>query len=105
MTDCEIEQSLIRSSKLLLEGKTNQRLLNVLLAEFGNIDQAFVIDWIPEQGEDIYTVVIPPDTVTIVEISRDDCAPETPLIQRVPFDQYRRGTRSTTKEIRASSLS
>ena len=72
MTDCEIEQSLIHSSKLLLEGHTNRRLLEAILSEFGNLSEAFVIDWIPEQGEDIYTVVIPPDTVAIVEISRDD---------------------------------
>ena len=100
MTDREIEQSLIRSSKLLLEGHTNRRLLEAILSEFGNLSKAFVIDWIPEQGEDIYTVVVPPDTVAIVEVSRDDGAPEMPLIQRVPFDQYRRRTRGTTKEMR-----
>jgi hypothetical protein len=100
MTDCEIEQSLVRSSKLLLEGRTNRRLLEAILSHFGNLSEAFVIDWIPEQGEDIYTVVVPPDTVAIVEVSRDDSAPEMPVIQRVPFDQFRRDTKSTTKEIR-----
>jgi hypothetical protein len=100
MTDGEIEQSLIRSSKLLLEGHTNGRLLEAILSEFGNLLKAFVIDWIREQGEDIYTVVVPPDTVAIVEVSRDDCAPDEPVIQSVPFDQYRRATKNTTKEIR-----
>jgi hypothetical protein len=100
MNDDEIEQSLIRASKLQLEGHSNRRLLKMLLSEVGNLNQAFVIDWIPEQGEDIYTIVVPPDTVAIVEVPRDDSDSGVPMIQRMHFHQYRRGIKSTTKEIR-----
>jgi hypothetical protein len=100
MTDDEIEQSLIRSSKMLLEGQISQRLTEVLLAKFGNLDRAFVIDCIPEQREDIYTVAVPTNTIATVEIPRDENAVDIPLIEVVPFDQYRRDTKSTTKAIR-----
>jgi hypothetical protein len=61
MTDADLEQSLLQSSELLLKGHSNERLRRLLLSEYGDIQYAFVIDCIPEQAEDIYTVVIPPD--------------------------------------------
>ena len=100
MTDDEIEQTLILSNRMLVEGRTNPRLLEVLLAEFGSVDRTFVIDWIPEQGEDIYTVAVPPSTIATVEIPRDENPVVIPIVKKVPFDQYRRNTRRTTKAIR-----
>lgn len=100
MRDEEIEQSLIRSNRMLLEGQTNRRLTEVLLAEFGSLDRVFVIDWIPEQGEDIYTVAAPPNMIATVEISREESDTATSVLEKVPFDIYRRNTKRTTKTIR-----
>jgi hypothetical protein len=84
---------------MLMEGQTNQRLLEVLLAEFGSVEKTFVINWIPEQGEDIYTVAVPPGTIATVEIPRDE-SPVVPIIEKVAFDQYRRDSKRMTNEIR-----
>lgn len=99
MDDSEARQSLIHSNRMLMEGRTNRRLLEVLLAEFGSVEKAFVINWIPEQGEDIYTVAVPPGTIATVEIPRDE-SPIVPIIEKVPFDQYRRDSIRLTKAIR-----
>jgi hypothetical protein len=65
-------------------------LARVLRAEFGVLNSAYVIDWVPEQGENIYTVVVRPDLIAIVEIPRDPDSSEMPAIERVPLKQYRR---------------
>lgn len=84
---------------MLMEGRTSRRLLEALLAEFGSVEQAFVIHWIPEQGEDIYTVAVPPNTIATVEIPRDQSL-LVPPIEKVPFDQYLRHSKHMTKSIK-----
>ena len=99
MDDSDTRKSLMHSNRMLMEGQTNRRLLEALLTEFGSIEKAFVIDWIPEQGEDIYTVAVPPGTIAIVEIPRDESLID-PIIEKLPFDQYRRDSKHMTKAIR-----
>lgn len=99
MDNSEIRQSLMHSNRMLMEGQTNRRLLKVLLEEFGSVEAAFVIDWIPEQGEDIYTVAVQPGTIATVEVPRDESS-EIPIIEKVPFDQYRRDSKRMTKAVR-----
>ena len=92
MNNEEIIQSFLKSSRELLEGNRNDRLRSVLLDEFGPLEYAFIADWIPEQGEDIYTVIVPPDSVVIVELSRID-PDEEPLVKRLPYREWKRGKR------------
>src|SRR5688572_19519424 len=66
----EIEQTLQESSRDLLSGGSNPELKAALLGAIQNISDAYVIDWIPEQGSDIYTVIIPPDKRVVVEVPR-----------------------------------
>jgi hypothetical protein len=99
MDDSDVRRALMHSNRVLMEGQTNRRLLEALLTEFGSVEKAFVIDWIPEQGEDIYTVAVPPGTIATVEIPRDESL-IVPIIEKIPFDQYRRDSKRMTKEIR-----
>ncbi len=100
MRNEEIEESLIELNRMLREGLTNRRLMEVLLTEFESLDLVFVIGWIPEQGEDIYTVAVPPNTIATVEIPRHESDTAPPLIEKVPFDQYGRDTKRLSKEVR-----
>jgi len=100
MTEAEIEHSLLWSKKMLLEGQTNRRLLDVLLSEFRNLEQAFVIDWIPEQGEDIYTIAVSEEIIATVEIPRDENTREKPLIEITSFERYERDAKNMTKATR-----
>lgn len=93
----QIEQDLKRSSEMLLSGEIDPRLLQALQKEFGQPQQAFLLNAIPEQYEDIYEVAVYPDIVATVEVPRDPTEP-IPTIERIPFEQYRRNRSS--KEIR-----
>lgn len=48
---------------------TDARLIEALKSLIEVLSYAYVIDWIPEQGLTIYTVVVPDRQVAIVEIA------------------------------------
>lgn len=88
MTRAELEQSLLEVSRELLDGRWNPRLQSVLIQEFGPLEHAFIVHWTPEQGEDIYTVLVPPDAVFVVELSRVDLL-EEPVVERYWYRKWR----------------
>ncbi|GAB1045629.1 MAG: hypothetical protein SPiBPW_40000 [Shewanella algae] len=62
---------LLQSKEKLLSGKNSAELLSALRANFPDLtDNVFIVGWIPEQGEDIFTVLVDGDKVVEVEISR-----------------------------------
>ena len=51
---------------------------------------AIVLQWVPEQAEDIYWILVGPDDIAIVEIPRNsNSEPACPLIQRTTVERYR----------------
>lgn len=66
----DLRAELLRSMELLLSGRTNPTLLKVLRAHWPWLKRAFVVYWIPEQGEDIYWVLVDSDQVAVVEVPR-----------------------------------
>jgi hypothetical protein len=66
----DIEEGLVRSNALLLHGDGNTELRDLLLRECPALSSAYIVDWIPEQAEDIYTVVVDGDTILVAEIPR-----------------------------------
>jgi hypothetical protein len=69
--DQEIKQELIESQKSLHEGKNGITLINTLRSEFPQSCGFYLLNWIPEQGEDIFWVLASPETIAVVEILRD----------------------------------
>lgn len=80
----------LKSSYDLLNGDRNIALRDVLAAKYGQLKFAFVIDWIPEQGEDIYTVVIPSSKIAVIEIPRSKDHGDQVSIEETPIHQYRK---------------
>ncbi|MBZ4423208.1 hypothetical protein [Myxococcus sp. RHSTA-1-4] len=89
----------LENSKRNLFGGGNPPLLSALRTRFPDLSKAYVVDWIPEQGEDIFTVVIPGNMVTIVEIERT-ANPALPRVEVYSLEEYRKGHRTPTKERR-----
>ncbi len=60
----------------MFSGSTNPLLLSALKATFPWLSFALIVDWIPEQGEDIYWVLIDLRRIAVIEIPRlsDDIA-------------------------------
>ncbi len=89
-TEQDFKQQLIKSNKLLFDDEEYKNLLKVLYEYFPNMRTAYIIHWIPEQGEDIYRLLI--DDSLIAEIALDRINLEVkPLVESALISQYRQG--------------
>jgi hypothetical protein len=67
----QMRDELVRSNHSLQNGTHGQALVAALESANVNLARAYVLDWIPEQAEDIYDVLVSRDDVLIVEVSRE----------------------------------
>lgn len=80
---------LLKSMASLFSGDTNPLLLAALKAAFPWLSFALIINWIPEQAEDIYWVLIDLDRIAAVEISRLSSDLADVLIEVSDLDKYK----------------
>lgn len=66
-----IREDLIRSSLALRNG-SQRRLAETLESEKINLAETYILEWIPEQAEDIYVVIVPRHEILTVEVPRGD---------------------------------
>jgi hypothetical protein len=83
-SDQQMREELVRSNLTLQDG-SNQRLANILDSEGVNVCKAYVLNWIPEQAEDIYSVLVSAGEVITVEVPRGDGAT---LVEREDLARY-----------------
>lgn len=70
ITDQDLEKNLLDTQKDLYDGKLGTELLRVLKDNFPTADSAYILQWIPEQDEDIFWILIKPSIVSIIEVPR-----------------------------------
>lgn len=95
----EILRRELENSSRQLFGGENAKLLLALRSKLPDLLSAYVVDWIPEQGEDIYTVIVGQDLVAVVEIDRLSAARE-PLVDVYTLEEYRKEHASLSQERR-----
>lgn len=95
MVEQKFKEELLRSWKgMCSEGSV---IMPILLDRFGTVKSAFVLGWTPEQGEDIYTLLVNADTVFDFEIERG--SGEVLESSVSSLKEYERGPKSKTKRI------
>src|SRR5258706_15025865 len=70
-TEQQMREELVRSNLSLQDG-SYERLVAALESANVNVAGAYVLNWIPEQAEDIYAVLASAVEVLIVEVPRDE---------------------------------
>lgn len=82
-------KELVRGNEAIFKYGTKNTLLKSMKDAFPEMISAYILDWIPEQGEDIYVVLIDENAVAVFELSksRTDFV-ELKNIQKI--DEYRR---------------
>lgn len=80
----------LEGSNLVLakDGKA-ELIMNVLKDTFGELKSAYILNWTPEQGEDIYTILVDIDKIANVEISRVNHS-EVPLIETYNLKDFQK---------------
>jgi hypothetical protein len=91
-------------SRQLIDGNNDDPLGHALRAEFANLKSAYVIDWIPEQCEDIYTVVVGPQQIVAVEIERREPSTALPIIEHFSLKEYRTGLPNLKQRLLATAI-
>ncbi|WP_157025568.1 hypothetical protein [Paraburkholderia heleia] len=56
---------------------------------FPHMSRAFVLQWIPEQAEDIYWVLVGRESIVTIEIPRTISADASPSVKLTTVDKYR----------------
>ena len=95
-TEAQFREELAASRVALISGSARTGLRSVLQQYDADLSHALVVDWIPEQGEDIYEVLHGSEVLHL-EIPHDgsSCA-----IQRIPLADYIRRRHSRPKRIK-----
>jgi len=87
--DEEIKRELLGSKEALFSGEENSALLRIMQEKFPEVNVAFILDWVPEQAEDIYWVLIDVGRVAIIEVLRSaKTMPGGPLVEMRSIESY-----------------
>ncbi|GFE88610.1 hypothetical protein GCM10011488_35640 [Steroidobacter agaridevorans] len=105
LTDRKMIDELEKSREQLLSASSSEGLLRVLRRKLQSITpNVYVLRWIPEQGEDLYDVLVDGATVAHIEIPRRNPDQET-VFETWPVEEYRRTRKIlTTPERRKLQL-
>ncbi len=86
----DFREELIKSHDALFNDQKKQMLMDILKMHFPGMRTAYVIGWTPEQGEDIYRILINIDTIAGIEIDRFNMNTE-PIIEKISISNYKQG--------------
>lgn len=89
-TEEDFRNDLIKSHNLLFTGDLYKELLQVLKTNFPEMKTAYILKHIPEQGEDLYTILVNLDTIATIEISRYS-QDEKPIVEISSINDFKRG--------------
>ncbi len=89
-TEKDFRDVLIKSHKSLFDEDSYQGLLQVLKTNFPEMKTAYFIRHIPEQGEDLYTMLVDLDTIATIEISRYS-QDEKPIVEISSINDFKNG--------------
>lgn len=83
----DIREQLIRSHELLFCGQDNRKLFDVLKTAYPNLKTAYILGWTPEQGEDIFLVLLEEGLIKIV---LDRCNEVSPSTMKIDLENYKK---------------
>ncbi|AIQ65423.1 hypothetical protein PSTEL_22220 [Paenibacillus stellifer] len=87
LTEQQFKEQLLKFHNSLFADPSYKRLLQLLQDTYEDFKTAYILYWIPEQGEDIYTILINNKCIAIIELDRHDMQIE-PIIQTISIQEY-----------------
>lgn len=89
-TEQNFRERLINSHVSLFQEQSNIKLLQVLKDFFPEMKTAYFIGHTPEQGEDLYRILINTDTVVFLEMNRYK-QDAVPIFSKISVQEYLKG--------------
>ncbi|KEQ25872.1 hypothetical protein [Paenibacillus tyrfis] len=90
MTEQYYREQLIKFNSSLFHDHSMKRLLGIIQQAFPGMKTAYILGITPDQGEDIYTILINNDFIAYIELDRYHLETE-PMIETKPIKAYKRG--------------
>jgi hypothetical protein len=87
-TEKEFRELLIKSNYSLFNDIKEKGFLDFLKNHFPEMTSAYIVDWIPEQGEDIYKILINDDLIVEIEKVRE--TNETSILNSMSVNDYKK---------------
>jgi hypothetical protein len=95
-TEDDLRAQLQASHESLFNDPGRRRLLTALRSKCPELRTAYVLNWTPEQGEDLYCVLVDGAVVVDVELDRMNVDVE-PIIATTPLAKYIKGLRGADR--------
>lgn len=89
-TEQDFRTRLVKSHISLLQDLDKRRLLGILRNNFPNMKTAYILNWTPEQDENIYSILVNVDDIVHIELDRFNSDIE-PIVKTIPLTHYRNG--------------
>lgn len=89
-TEQDFREILIKSHNLLFEGNSFQQLLPLLKSGFPDLKTVYIINHIPEQGEDSYIVLVNLDIIAMIEINHNS-QDENAILETMNVNKFNKG--------------
>ncbi len=86
----KLKADLLRSAQMFATGETNQSLRHVLDKLRPEVRFALVFNWIPEQGEDVYWLLVNKEEVLIVDVPRPSCDEGVAALEVIDIGTFRK---------------
>jgi hypothetical protein len=90
LTEQAFRKELQASKARLFNDVSMLRFLNILKEAFPAMKTAYILYWIPEQGEDIITFLVDTDSLITIELDRYDYS-VSPIVNVHPIECLCRG--------------
>jgi hypothetical protein len=94
MTEQAYREELISSKSRLFNDISMRKYLNIIRETFPSMKTAHVLNWIPEQGEDIFIFLVDTHSVIKIELDRYDST-IAPIIDVYPIKSWMKGLSKT----------
>lgn len=86
----EFKMQLLSSRKSLFEDVEKKRLLSIIYEVNPHAKTAYVLEWIPDQEEDFYKILVNDDLILSVELNRNDST-IVPIVNQFFLKEYQKG--------------
>ncbi|MCA1323555.1 hypothetical protein [Herbaspirillum sp. alder98] len=85
----KLKTQLLDQSREIMDSTNACGLGEILIKNFPSLSRPMLIDCIPEQGEDIYWVLVSSREIAVVEIPRRKCGAPGDILEIVEVETYR----------------
>jgi hypothetical protein len=85
----QLEREILSSQDAFYAGNSGAAVLDAISEGFPNASRGHLLQWLPDQGEDIFWVLIDPSKVAVIEIPRSNHGVGgAPLCKTIALQEY-----------------